>query len=42
VLGVSACFGRLKGWSASAKSWSHWALSDVGVVVGKGGDGEGK
>ncbi|KAH8723762.1 hypothetical protein GQ44DRAFT_740757 [Phaeosphaeriaceae sp. PMI808] len=33
IAGVSACFGRLEGWSQSAKRWSHWALNDLGVVI---------
>jgi hypothetical protein len=38
VVGLSACFGRLRGWSEGARRWSHWGLSDVGVVVARTGD----
>jgi hypothetical protein len=33
IVGVTACFGRLSGWSQSAKMWSHWGLTDLGVVL---------
>lgn len=36
IVGLSVCFGRLGGWSQSAKMWSHWGMSDVGVVVASG------
>lgn len=35
IVGLSCCFGRLGGWSWSAKKYSHWQLSDVGVVTMK-------
>jgi hypothetical protein len=33
IVGLSVCFGRLSGWSPGAKMWSHWAVSDVGVML---------
>jgi hypothetical protein len=35
VVGLTACFGRLGGWSARTGLWSHWGLSEVGVIFGK-------
>lgn len=35
ILGLSACFGTLGGWSSSAKMYSHWKVSEIGVVLGK-------
>jgi hypothetical protein len=35
ILGLSVCFGRLGGWSEARQMWSHWELSDVGVVYCK-------
>lgn len=35
IAGLTACFGRLSGWSQSAKMWSHWGLCDLGVIMGK-------
>jgi hypothetical protein len=40
-VGISTCFGALGGWSESAKMWSHWKLSRVGVLFERV-DGEGK
>ncbi|KAH7092485.1 hypothetical protein FB567DRAFT_588761 [Paraphoma chrysanthemicola] len=37
IVGLSACFGRLGGWSPTAKRWSHWGLSDLGVLVAREG-----
>jgi hypothetical protein len=36
IVGLTACFGTLGGWSSSAKSWSHFALCHLGVVVARG------
>ncbi|KAI4952670.1 hypothetical protein J4E91_003142 [Alternaria rosae] len=41
IVGISACFGALGGWSESARMWSHLKLSRVGVVFERI-DGEGK
>lgn len=35
ILGLSVCFGRLGGWSWSAKMYSHWKVSEIGLVLGK-------
>lgn len=35
IVGLSCCFGRLSGWSWSAKMHSHWKLSNLGVVTMK-------
>lgn len=35
IIGVTACFGRLSGWSPTAKMWSHWGMTDLGVVLAK-------
>lgn len=35
IMGLSVCFGRLGGWSWKAKMYSHWKLSDVGVVLAR-------
>ncbi|KAH5253954.1 hypothetical protein HBI71_143270 [Parastagonospora nodorum] len=35
IIGVTACFGRLSGWSPTAKMWSHWGMTDLGVVLTK-------
>jgi hypothetical protein len=39
IVGLSCCFGQLGGWSWGAKIYSHWKLSDVGVVTTRIGDG---
>lgn len=36
IVGLTVCFGRLGGWSQSAKMWSHWGMCDLGVVIAKG------
>jgi hypothetical protein len=36
IVGLSVCFGQLGGWSESAKMWSHWGMSDVGVMIARG------
>jgi hypothetical protein len=36
IVGLSACFGTLGGWSQSAKAWSHWGLCNLGVLVARG------
>ncbi|KAI4908463.1 uncharacterized protein J4E92_010862 [Alternaria infectoria] len=41
IVGISACFGALGGWSESARMWSHLKLSRVGVVFERV-DGEGR
>jgi len=33
VVGLTACFGHLGGWSEGAQAWSHFGLWDLGVVV---------
>lgn len=33
IVGLSVCFGRLGGWSWKAKMYSHWKVSEIGVVV---------
>lgn len=38
VVGLSGCFGRLGCWSEGARRWSHWGMSDVGVVAARTGD----
>jgi hypothetical protein len=40
VAGLSCCFGRLAGWSRTAKMYSHLSLSDVGVFTMKMDKGE--
>jgi hypothetical protein len=35
IAGLSMCFGRPGGWSEGMNIWSHWGLSDVGVVLAK-------
>ena len=35
IVGLSVCFGDLNGWSWAAKMFSHWKVSEVGVVVCK-------
>ena len=32
IVGISGCFGNLSGWSQGAKAYSHWKLSDVGII----------
>jgi hypothetical protein len=36
IVGLSACFGNLGGWSESVGMWSHWGLCNVGVLVARG------
>ncbi|CAO2649834.1 Nn.00g011260.m01.CDS01 [Neocucurbitaria sp. VM-36] len=38
IVGLSCAFGRLSGWSWSAKMYSHWKLSGVGVVTMREGE----
>lgn len=33
IVGLSVCFGRLGGWSWKAKMYSHWKVSEIGIVV---------
>lgn len=40
IVGLSACFGQVAGWSKGATMWSHWCLSGLGVVCMKMKDGE--
>jgi hypothetical protein len=42
IIGLTACFGRVAGWSEGAKMWSHWCLSGLGVLCMKVGDKDGK
>lgn len=35
MVGLSVSFGRLSGWSHGAKMWSHWTVSDLGVMLQK-------
>lgn len=35
IAGLSVCFGRLGGYSWRAKMYSHWRLSEVGVVLAR-------
>ena len=33
IVGLSCCFGKLSGWSQAASLFSHWKLSDLGVIT---------
>ncbi|KAF2027720.1 hypothetical protein EK21DRAFT_71224 [Setomelanomma holmii] len=33
IVGLGVSFGRVGGWSPGARRWSHWGMSDVGVIV---------
>jgi hypothetical protein len=33
IVGLSACFGDLGGWSEKMGMWRHWGLCNVGVLV---------
>lgn len=33
IVGLACAFGRLAGWSSSAKMYSHWVLSDLRVLT---------
>lgn len=35
IVGLSVCFGRLGGWSWKAKMYSHWKVSELGVVLAR-------
>lgn len=39
IVGLSVCFGRLGGYSWRSKMYSHWKVSEVGVVLARR-DGE--